>query len=125
MWRVSLSIVLSVLITLPIESGQEPKPTVQETVSRIATGSIVEVKTKTKGMKKVRGRLGAVTAAGFEVQTAQGAKVDTVKLQFEDVKSVTEKPPARGSHPAVLILAGAGAALLVIVVIAAILARGS
>jgi hypothetical protein len=125
MCRGILSVILSALLVLPVHGAQEPTPTVQEQVGQIATGSIVEVKSRTKGAKKVRGRLGQVTTDGFEVQVAQGTKMDSVQLKFADVKSVAEKPQEKGSHPAVLILAGIGAGLLIIIAISAILLRGS
>ncbi len=52
----------------------------QEQAGQLSTGSIVDAKTKLKNMKTVRGRLGAVTADGFEIQTANGQKVDTVSV---------------------------------------------
>lgn len=125
MWRGILSVVMSALVSLPLQSAQMPKPTVQEQLGQIGVGSIVEVKTRIKGMKKVRGRLGSVTAEGFEVQVAQGAKIDSVRLNFADVKSVTEKPRAKGMHPAVPILVGVGAGLLVIMIVWTIIMRGS
>jgi hypothetical protein len=112
---------LCALLVLPAQSAQQTSsPTVQEQVGKISTGSIVEAKTKLKNMKTVRGRLGAVTADGFEIQTANGQKVDTVKLSFADVKSVAAKPQSK-THTWVYIAVGAGIAFGVLLVVSLIL----
>ncbi|MBZ5594391.1 MAG: hypothetical protein LAP39_19290 [Acidobacteriia bacterium] len=125
MFRNELAILLAALMALPLQAGQQASPTVQEQVGRISKGSIIEVKTKLKKMKRVSGRLGEVTADGFEVQVAQGQKVDNVKLSFADVKSVAEKPQNKGTHPVVWVLAGVGIALTVLLVVALAVARGN
>ena len=68
---------------------------------------MVEAKTKLKDMKTVRGRLGPVTADGFEIQTVNGQKVDTVKLSFADVKSVGLKSQSR-SHTWIYVVVTVG-----------------
>jgi hypothetical protein len=85
----------------------------QERIGEIPTGSIVEVKTNLKKMKKVRGRLGTVTNEGFEIQVAKGQTIENVKLSFADVKSIAEKSQQKRTHPAVWILAGVGITLAV------------
>ena len=120
----ALAILLAALMVLPLQGAQQTSPTVQKQVGQIAKGSNIEVKMKPKKMNKVTGRLGEVTAEGFEVQVAQGQKVDNIKLRFADVKSVAEKTQHKKSHPAVWVLAGVGAALLVVVIIGAVVATG-
>ncbi len=96
--------------------------TVQEQIGRIPSGAIVDVKTRLPEMKKVTGRLGAVTPEGFEVQTAKGTTVDTVKLRYTDVKSAKQK--SGNAHKAVYVLAGVGGTLVFIIVLSAILVGG-
>lgn len=100
-------------MVLPLQGYQQTSPTIQEEVGRIAKGSIVEVKLKLKGARKVAGRLGEVTAEGFEVQVAQGQKVDNVKVLYADAKSIDEKPQNRGAHPVAWVLAGVGLIFLI------------
>ena len=117
MFRATLAVMLCALLAVSAQNAQQTRsPTAQEQVGKISTGSIVEVKTKLKNMKTVRGRLGAVTADGFEIQTTKGQKVDTVKLSFADVKSVAVKPQSR-THTWVYIAVGAGIAVAVLFVI--------
>ena len=118
----ALAILLAALMALPLQGAQQTSQTVQEQVGLIAKGSNIEVKMKVKKMSKVTGRLGEVTAEGFEVQVAQRQKVDSVKVRFADVKSVAKKTQHKKTHPAVWVLVGVGAALLVLVIIGAVVA---
>jgi len=119
MFRNALAIVLAALMVLPSQGAQKTTPTVQEQIGRIAKGSVVEVKTKLKEMKKVTGRLGEVTTEGFEVQVARGERMDNVRLRFADVRSVAEKTPRKGTHPAVWVVLGGAVAFLVLLVLGA------
>jgi uncharacterized cupredoxin-like copper-binding protein len=118
MFRNALAILLTALMVLPLQAQQTP-PTVQEQVGQSAKGSIIEVKMKQRKMKKVTGRLGEVTAEGFEVQVAQGQTVDNVTLRYADVKSVTEKPPNKGTRTWVKVVVG------VVLVVAAVSVIGA
>jgi len=71
-------------MVLPAQGSQQAPVTVQEKISEIANGSIVEVKTKLKNMKRVRGRLVSVSNDGFEIQTGKGQRINNVKLSFDD-----------------------------------------
>ncbi|MBZ5594394.1 MAG: hypothetical protein LAP39_19305 [Acidobacteriia bacterium] len=119
MFRNGLAILLAVLMVLPLQAGQRASPTVQEQVGQIAKGSIIGVKTKLKAMKKITGRLGEVTAEGFEVQVARGQKVDNVKLRFAEVKSVKIVGKESRAERAVVyaILAGVATVVVVLVVV--------
>ena len=112
---------LAALMVLPIQGGQSSQ-TIQKEVGQIAKGSTVEVKTKLKEMKTVTGRLGDVTAEGFEVQVAQGQNLDNVKLQFADVTSVAEKMRHKKTSSWVWVMAAVGGAALVLVIIGAVVA---
>jgi hypothetical protein len=122
MFKSPLAILLTALMALPFEGAQPTSPTVQEQVGQIAKGSNIEVKMKLKKMNQVTGRLGEVTAEGFEVQVPQGQKVDNVKLRFADVKSVAQKTQHKRTHPVVWVLVAAGAVFVVLVIIGAVVA---
>lgn len=124
MWRNRFSIMLCVLLALPAQAQEKARPTVQKQVGEISSGTIVQVKTRLKDMKNVTGRLGTVTAEGFEVQTTKGQKVDTVKLNFADVKGVREKNTT-GNNVAVWVWAGIGIGVAVLLITADAIAAGS
>ena len=117
MLRNTLAVFLAVLLVPPAHGYQQKSVTVQEQVGKIAKGAIVEVKTKLKDTKKVKGRLGDVTPEDFEVQVTQDQKVDNVKLRFADVTSVQEK---RGMNVAVKTLMVTGIVIGVIGLLAGI-----
>jgi hypothetical protein len=122
MFKNAFALLLVALIGLPLQGDQQSSPTIQKQVEAIAKGSTVEVKTNLKRMKKVTGRLGEVTAEGFEVQVTQGQKVDSVRLRFADVTSVAEKLQHKKTSPWVWVLAGVGGAVLVLVIVGAVIA---
>jgi hypothetical protein len=122
MFKNAFAVLLVALIGLPLQSDQQSSPTIQKQVEAIAKGSTVEVKTNLKRMKKVTGRLGEVTAEGFEVQVTQGQKVDSVRLRFADVTSVAEKLQHKKTSPWVWVLAGVGGVVLVLVIVGAVIA---
>jgi len=84
----------------------------------IPAGSVVEVSLQNK--QKLRGKLGAVSDAGFEVQTLRDGKISSLNLKFDEVKSVKlrGKGMSTGAKIALGILAGLGV-LVVIGLIAA------
>ena len=112
MVRNLVAIVMSVCLVLPLHGYQQKPPTVQEQIGKISKGSLVEVKTRNKAMKKVKGRLGEVTAEGFEVQVTDGQKVDTVKLLYADVTDVNKPMTKTGKivWTSVLVVGGLMAA---------------
>ena len=122
MFKNAFAVLLAALIVLPLQGDQQSSPTIQKQVEAIAKGSTVEVKTNLKRMKKVTGRLGEVSAEGFEVQVTQGQKVDSVRLRFADVTSVAEKLQHKKTSPWVWVLAGVGGAVLVLVIVGAVIA---
>jgi hypothetical protein len=114
MLKNALTVLLTALMVLPMQGGQQASPAIEKQVGQIAKGSTVVVTTKLKKMKTVTGRLGEVTAEGFEV--------DNVKLRFADVTSVTEKMHHKKTSSAVWVLAVIGGAVLVLVIIGAVVA---
>jgi hypothetical protein len=118
MIRNALAITLCALIVLPAQGAQETAPTVQELAGQFPIGSIVEVRTKLKNTKKVRGRLESVTKDGLEIQTAKGQTIENVKFSFSDVKGIALKPQVKGTHPAIWVLAVLGIAVGAVLLIA-------
>ena len=58
----------------------------KQKVAFTQAGSIIEVKLHNK--TKLRGKLGAVTDTGFELQSVANDKIQTQTIAFQDVKSV-------------------------------------
>lgn len=114
MFKNALAVLLAALLVLPAQGGQQTSPAIENQVGQIAKGSTVVVTTNLKKMKKVTGRLGEVTAEGFAV--------DNVKLRFADVTSVNEKLQHKKASPGLWVLAIAGGAVLVLVIIGAVVA---
>jgi hypothetical protein len=99
-------------------TAQEKAPTIQEQLVSMQAGSVVEVKTKTK--MKVKGRLGALTADSFEVQSATGAKIERQSFRFDEVKSVKQVAQGSRTHMgawiALGVVAGIGVAVAALVI---------
>ena len=71
--QLSLLLILGAPLPSPAIAGtsaQESESKIKQEVGLIEAGKIVEVKTKTK--EKHRGRLGAIQADSFELQTTEG-----------------------------------------------------
>jgi hypothetical protein len=114
MFDSALAVLMTALLVLPMQGGQQASPAIEDQVRQIAKGSTVVVTTKLKKMKTVTGRLGEVTAEGFVV--------DNTKLRFADVTSVAEKMHHKKTSPAVWVLAIVGGAVLVLVIVGAVVA---
>jgi len=99
----------------PGQAESKAKPTVKERILEIPSGTIVEVRLLNK--QKLRGRLGEITDEGIALQTAQGNKIETRKIAFNDLKSfkrVQESKAGRTVGWAVVgVLAGLGVVALV------------
>ncbi|HZO98853.1 MAG TPA: hypothetical protein VFD30_01020 [Terriglobia bacterium] len=96
------------------------KPTLQERILEVQSGTMIEVKLINK--HKLRGRLGEVMDDGFALQTAQGNKIETQRLAFTDVKSFKQVQGGTGekvSKGLIYGLAGAGALLVTLIIVAA------
>jgi hypothetical protein len=103
-----LAIVLSGMLAM----AAERVGTVEEAVRKLGSGTMVEVRRAEKGSKKLRGRLGAITEEGFELQ-GEG----TVRLAYGEVKSIRVKEP--NGRRGLYVLAGVGIGLGVVFLIAA------
>lgn len=99
----------------------ESKPTIEERILEIPPGTMIKVRLLTK--EKLRGRLGEITDEGFAVQTAKGNKIETRKIAFQNVKSISKVEAHKAGKTAgwvVLgVLAGIGAVILILVAVAA------
>jgi hypothetical protein len=115
MFRNALVVALAALIVAPIQGGRQTSVTVQGEVAMLTKGSRIEVKLKSR--KKVNGRLGEVSADGFEVQISQGQKTDNVQLLFASVDWVAAKTPAKGSHKAIWIVVGVGVGVVAVMTV--------
>lgn len=90
-----------------------PPQGLKEQITQIPAGSVVEVKLTTR--QKYRGRLGAITDSGFDLQFTKAGRIVTETLTFDSVRSV--KVVAQGwSLPKKIIvgtLIGAGVILVI------------
>lgn len=86
----------------------------------MSAGSVVEVELKSK--EKLRGRLGAVTDAGFEMQHVKNDQTLNQTLRFDEVRKVKLKSQgmSTGAKIAIGALAGVGGFFLVALAVVAI-----
>ena len=125
---IACHLILVLILGVPLPSpalaataGEEAESKIKQEIGLIKAGSIVEVKTKTK--EKHRGRLGAIQADSFELQTTEGEKIQTQSLRFDQVKSVkqvhTNAGMSRGAKTAIWICVGVlGYVLLMVTLLA-------
>ncbi len=97
----------------------QDRQTLKEKVLAIPPGTIVEVKLTTK--EKLRGRIGELTNEGFSLQVAKGNTIETQQISFDQVKSVktVEGTGSKVGKGVIYGLAGAGALLVTLIIIAA------
>ena len=83
---------IALLLLCSLAESQPQAPSVvnvaglKERLTLIPVGSIIEVQLMSK--QKIRGRLGALTDSGFELQHAGDGKIVTEIVAFDSVKSV-------------------------------------
>ncbi len=113
---------LTILLTLSVpgplcarHAQQVKAATIQEQIVQMPAGSVVEVKTQDK--QNLRGRLGAITADSFELQTATGETIQKQSLRFDQVKSIkamqAKKGMSKGLKVGLCVLAAFGAITLI------------
>jgi hypothetical protein len=118
-----LAVVLLLWPGLIQASGQLSKPSHDESLKaqliEIPTGSIVQVKLQNK--QRMRGKIGAVTDAGFELQTLREGRIATETLAFPQVKSVRLQGNGMSTAAKVTLgaLAGLGVFFVILIAIAA------
>ena len=112
---------------LTLRDAQTPttqKANLKERVRAIPTGSLVEVRLKTK--EKLRGRLVEVSNEGITLKVATGNKIDERKLAFDELKSIKGvEGGSKAGRVTLYILAGVGVGLVILFVIAAVALRDS
>lgn len=83
--RQAVALLLVWLLALPL-AASSPADNVRRQVLSITRESAVEVRFTDK--TKRAGRLGAVQEDSFELQTESAGRIETLKIQFDQVKSV-------------------------------------
>jgi hypothetical protein len=119
MFRQSLALICALAIPLP--SAQSPRPqttTVKDKVVLIPQGAVIEV--RLTNQEKLRGRIGAVSDAGFDLQYVQNNQTVSRTFSSDEVKSVKVKGQGMSTAAKIAIgaLAGTGAVFLVLILIA-------
>jgi hypothetical protein len=99
------------------QSTSVPKPTLKEQVIHMPGGAVVEVKLKRK-KTRMRGRLGAISDSGFELQRTINDKVVTETIAFQDVKEVKQTGKGMSQTTTVILAVGIGVALVLVVMAA-------
>jgi|WetSurMetagenome_2_1015567.scaffolds.fasta_scaffold186150_1 hypothetical protein len=118
---VGLTVLLMWQTMAPGALAQATKPREQvlkEQVIEIAAGSVIEVRLLSK--EKLRGKLGPVSDAGFELQAVKDGKIQTQTVGFDQVQSLKVKGQGMGNGAKITlgILAGVGVVFLVFTLIA-------
>ncbi len=95
--RRSVAVLLAILLAAPALSARPVSTTsVKEQVLMIRPGSSIEVRLLDK--VRIRGRLGAVTDAGFELQTVASEKTGMQQIGFERVQSIRDRSQTSFGH---------------------------
>jgi len=116
---VILLIVLHLLPGRSVAATPQAVKTPQEQVLELAPGTMVEVKLKSK--KSLRGRLGEASPDAFNLQYAEGSRVETKTVAYDDVKSVKA---LQGEGKGTRFLAALGGVFLVLMVVGLIATGG-
>ena len=112
--RQVLAVVLAVLTAAPILPGQTGS---KEKVLAIPAGSTVEVRLKDK--TRLSGRLGAVSDAGFELQTTRSGTIGTQQIAFDNLRSIKNTGHGSSTH-------GVGKGLIItLIVVGAVIATAA
>lgn len=104
------------------QNTRNPKPTLKEQVVLLTPGSVVEVTLKNKD--KLRGRLGAVTDSGFDLQYVDQGSASNRTLRFDDVKNVKLQGTGMSTAGKIVIGVLAGFGVLVVIALIGLAATG-
>lgn len=101
------------------QPAKTPKPTLKEQLILLDAGSVVEVSLKNK--EKLRGRLGTVSDAGFDIQYVANDQSTTRTLSFDEVKKVKQQGDGMSTAGKITlgVLAGLGVLLVVSLIVVA------
>jgi len=95
------------------------KSNLKEQALAIPTGSLVDVRLKTK--EKLRGRLIEVSNEAITLKVAKGERIDERKLAFDELKSIKHvESGSKAGKVSLYILAGVRVSFLILFVIAAV-----
>jgi hypothetical protein len=120
MIRKQLSIFCSILLFWAGAAAQaqvpqpRPKPTIQEQLTEMPAGAVVEVTLLNK--HKLKGRLGEISAGGFVLQHAVKDRIEMKNIGFDEVKSIKQirkEGMSRGGLIGLSMLAGLGLLVLI------------
>ena len=95
---------------------------IKEKVMAFAAGSVIELKLADK--RKLKGRLGTIDDAGFELQSVQEGRVLNERVPFDSVVSVKAAKDGMGTGAKVGLGILAGVGLVFLIVLIACLAGG-
>ena len=128
--RAHTAVLLIMLLLLPgsfspagaQEAKLPPEQTLKAQLIEIPTGSVVEVKLRDK--QKLRGKLGDMRDADFDIQRVKDGKVVTEAVRLSDVKTV--KQQGKGMSLPLKIVVGTliGAGVLMVIGLIAAAATG-
>jgi len=100
------------------------KANLKERALAVPTGSLVEVRLKTK--EKLRGQLIEVSDEAITLKVAKGEKINERKLAFDELTSIKRiEGGSKAGRVTLYILAGVGVGFLILFVIAAVALRNS
>ncbi len=95
-WQKAIAVLLVFLLAAPAVSAKPERASIKEQVLMIRPGSAVEIRLTDKS--KLKGRLGAVTDDGFELQALTDEKIATQQVPFDRVQSVKDKGQQSFGH---------------------------
>ena len=128
--RAHTAVLLVMLLVLPGSfspaNAQEAKPSPEQALKaqliEIPTGSVVEVKLRNKA--KLRGKLGEMRDADFDVQRVKDGKVVTEAIRLADARSVKQQGKGMGLPMKIVVGTLIGAGVLMVIGLIAAAASG-
>ena len=94
--RQLMTVMLAVLMACPPAPAQQSADSVKSKVLTIPAGSVVEVRLVDNS--KLRGRLGAVSDTGFDLQSIRKNTVETQQIGFDRLKSIKDTQRKSFAH---------------------------
>lgn len=104
------------------QTSERRQQTLKQQITLVPSGSVVEIKLANE--HKLRGRLGAVTDSGFELQYARAGKIETETFGFDSVRSLKVVGQGWGTGKKIVVGTLIGAGVIFIIGLVACLAGG-